>query len=150
MSTITVSQLLRELRNGFPEQCFAGTWTSREGVLTPTVPLPEDGWISLAVTSPHGGCQRGIRQVTKGRIEGLGDGSWQGRLWVLHPPEDLLSLHREIAAWAAQAPQPGIQRESFGAYSRTAVTQGGRTPCWQEAFASALRPYRRMFPQIPL
>lgn len=145
--TVTIPQIMRDIRNGFPAWMREGTWQIQSGTLTPSDALPDEGWVVLEGTA----CQDGIHQVSKGGVvEGAADERWTGRVWLLAPPEDFLALCRQIADWAAQAPEAGVLRESFGAYSRTAVTTGGRPVTWQEAFAQALRPYRRMFSEVKL
>lgn len=145
--TVTIPQIMRDIRNGFPAWMREGTWQIQSGTLTPSDALPDEGWVVLEGTA----CQDGIHQVSKGGVvEGAADERWTGRVWLLAPPEDFLALCRQIIDWAAQAPEAGVLRESFGAYSRTAVTTGGRPVTWQEAFAQALRPYRRMFSEVKL
>ena len=145
--TVTIPQIMRDIRNGFPACALEGTWQLRGGVLTPSEALPDQGWVALEGTA----CQDGVHQVSKGgAVTGTADERWMGRVWLLAPPEDFLALAHQIIDWAAQAPEAGVLRESFGAYSRTAVTTGGRPVTWQEAFAQALRPYRRMFSEVRL
>lgn len=145
--TVTIPQIMRDIRNGFPAWMREGTWQIQSGTLTPSDVLPDEGWVVLEGTA----CQDGIHQVSKGGVvEGAADERWTGRVWLLAPPEDFLALCRQIIDWAAQAPEAGVLRESFGAYSRTAVTTGGRPVTWQEAFAQALRPYRQMFSEVKL
>ncbi len=145
--TVTIPQIMRDIRNGFPACALEGAWRLHGGMLTPCEALPDEGWVVLEGTA----CQDGIHHLGKGgALDGAADEDWTGRVWLLAPPADFLALCGEIARWVDQAPEAGVLRESFGAYSRTAVTTGGRPVTWQEAFAQALMPYRRMFSEVKL
>ena len=133
--TVGVPEVMRETRNYYPVAYLDGVWTLSGGALSPQDGLHEGDWIALT------GCT----------IEGAGDESWAGRVWLLSPPGDFLRLAEEIAAWAKQHGDPAVAKESFGAYSRAlSTTGGGRALSWQEAFALSLASYRRMFTEVRL
>ena len=66
-------------------------------------------------------------------------------MYLLNPPADFIHLCGDIACWAAANPDPAVTAEKLGEYSvsRAPIT-------WQEAFAPALAPYRRMFTEVAL
>ena len=145
--TVTITDIMREIRNCFPVAVLYGPWQITDGVLTPPTGLPDSGWIAL---EGFDGLD-GVHQLEAGRsLSGAPDGSWTGRVWLLSPPEDFLRVCQQIADWAHKQPDPSVQSESFGAYSRTSLTVSGRPLGWQDIFADALRPYRRMFPEVSI
>ncbi|MGN0747307.1 MAG: hypothetical protein ACI4ML_11570 [Aristaeellaceae bacterium] len=142
---VTIPAIMREIRNCFPVAVLDGPWQISGGVLSPSDGLPDTGWIAL---EGSGGLD-GVHPLEAGHtIPGAPDGCWTGRLWLLAPPEDFLSLCRQIADWAQKQPDPSVHSESFGAYSRTSLTVSGRPLGWQDVFAAALRPYRQMFSEV--
>ena len=137
--TVKVSDVMRHVRNHFIAGSHCETWQQQAGVLTPGVFLPGT-WI--AVTGDD--APRGVYQLDEqGGIPGLDDSSWRGVIHRLNPPADFLHLCGDISCWAAANPDPAISGEKLGDYSisRKAVS-------WEEAFAPALAPYRRMFPEV--
>ena len=144
--TIGVPEVMRETRNFFPSADLEGEWTLSGGALSPRDGLQEGDWIAVTGSLSH----NGVYQLGPGcTIEGAGDESWTGRVWRLSPPAGFLRLAEEIAAWARQHGDPALARETFGAYSRAmSTTGGGRALSWQEAFAPALAPYRRMYTEV--
>ncbi|MGN1019812.1 MAG: hypothetical protein ACI4O7_05520 [Aristaeellaceae bacterium] len=145
--TVTIPDIMREIRNCFPAAVLDGPWTISGGVLSPAGGLPDSGWIALEGFDGL----NGVHHLEEGRtLPGAPDGSWTGRVWLLAPPEDFLRLCRQIADWAQRQLDPSVLSESFGAYSRTSLTVSGRPLGWQEIFADALRPYRRMFTEVSI
>ena len=143
--TVTIPDIMREIHNCFPVATLDGPWEISGGVLSPADRLPDSGWIALEGF----GELDGVHLLEAGRtLSGAPDGRWTGRVWLLSPPEDFLKLCRQIADWAQKQPDPSVQSESFGAYSRTSLTVSGRPLGWQDVFATALRPYRRMFQEV--
>ena len=138
--TIKVSDVMRHVRNHFIRCALPGPWVQEGGVLAPAEGLAPGMWI--AVTGA--GAPAGVYQLDEqGGIPDLGDASWTGTVYVLDPPADFLRLCGDIACWAAANPDPAVTGEKLGEYSvsRRAVT-------WQEAFAPALAPYRRMYQEV--
>lgn len=134
--TILVSDVMREVKNHFPQEKVTGCWTVTEGKLSP-MKWEEGCWLALGKCCP----QPGVYQVGEDGSIDMKDASWYGEIWLLRPPKDFLKLCEEIAAWA-KGQNLGIEKESFGVYSVT------RSSGWQQAFARALRPYRRMYEEV--
>ena len=137
---IKVSDVMRHVRNHFIRDTLEGDFTQSSGVLTPAESFAAGMWI--AVTGEGAPC--GVYQLDeKGGIPELGDVTFSGRIYRLDPPADFLRLCGDIGCWAAANPDPGVEGEKLGAYS---VSRRGCT--WQEAFAPALHPYRRMYEEV--
>ena len=146
--TVKVSDVMRHVRNHFVQRSITGDWTHQNGTLTPSEALSPGMWI--AVPGQERGREeasaapRGVYQLDeKGGIPDLGDAAWTGTVCLLAPPADFIRLCGDIACWAAANPDPAVTDEKLGQYSvsRQALS-------WQEAFAPALAPYRRMFPEV--
>lgn len=145
--TITVPDVMREVSNAFPKARWEGAFTLTGGRLNLDALLPGD-WIAVEGSLRFDG----IHQLdAEGRLPGAADEGFTGAVWLLSPPADFLRLCGEIAAWAETAAQPGVKRESFGAYAVEYPTNAlGLTPDWRGAFAAQLRPWRRMAEEVPL
>lgn len=138
--TIKVSDVMRHVRNHFIRDALEGDFTQSSGVLTPAESFAAGMWIAITGEGAPGG----VYQLDeKGGIPDLGDVTFSGRIYRLDPPADFLRLCGDIGCWAAANPDPGVESEKLGAYSvsRRAIT-------WQEAFAPALHPYRRMYEEV--
>ena len=140
--TVKVSDVMRHVRNHFAVSRRTGQWSHEGGVLTPNDTLTPGMWIAIA--GP--GAPQGVYQLDEnGGIPDLGDVTFTSTVWQLNPPADFLRLCGDIGCWAAANPDPTVSAEKLGEYSvtRRAVT-------WESAFAPALHPYRRMFPEVAL
>ena len=137
---IKVSDVMRHVRNHFVLDGRTGTFSQPGGTLTPGEGFEPGMWI--AVTGS--GAPVGVYQLdNKAGIPGLGDIAFTGTVYRLAPPADFLRLCGDIACWAAANPDPAVEGEKLGAYSvsRSSIT-------WEEAFAPALHPYRKMFEEL--
>ena len=138
---ITITDIMREVRNCFPEWRLEGRFTISGGKLTAPLLLPGD-WVLLE------GAQRnaGVRQLdSRGVLPGAKDETFDGTVWLLRPPEDFLRLCAEITAWDAEPALTGIRREHFGPYSVEYADTNGVPLDWRKAFAARLIPWRRMY-----
>lgn len=128
-----------------------------------------DKYIHLGTFAIEDGALQGIQFLKDGqyyRIVGsiFNDGVWRygneelvdetfdGAVWEMRVPPDVLKLADDIAAWTtanSDALDSPYQSESYVAYSRTlksgaagSGTDGGAFG-WQQQFANRLKPYRR-------
>ena len=139
--TVKVSDVMRHVRNHFIRTAITGSWQHRDGLLTPAENLAPGMWIAVA---PAEDAPAGVYQLSEnGGIPDLSDAAWTGTIYLLQPPADFIRLCGDIACWAAAHPDPTVTAEKLGEYSvhRSAIT-------WETAFAPALTPYRRMFPEV--
>ena len=139
--TVKVSDVMRHVRNHFVRTVITASWQHGNGQLSPAEQLVPGGWIAIA---PAEGAPAGVYQLDdKAGIPDLPDMTWTGAVYLLQPPADFLRLCGDIACWAAAHPDPTATGEKLGEYSlsRSPVT-------WETAFAPALAPYRRMFPEV--
>ena len=87
--------------------------------------------------------------------EKLTDETFEGGVWLMAVPKDVIDLAAEITAWQAQyggvdsENMSPFQSESFGGYSYTKKSGGsgsadGSAPSWQSIFADRLRRYKKL------
>lgn len=149
--TVTMTELMRCVRNCFVSGAVDGSWRIEAGAITGQ-PSLRPGWIAIE--------GRGAFLLDEGgAADGLPDGDWEGVIWLLDPPADFLRLLEEINGWLAAQGRDAMtagavthRRESFGAYStETSYSTGSASSgSWEAAFAGRMLPYRRMFPEVRL
>lgn len=141
--SVTIAAVMRHLNNYFEQGSYTGPITIRGGVVTPSIPTP---YVSINGSSYHDG----IRRVSLDAVSYHGeDETFTGRMWFLKPPDDFLSLVEQITAYEAQNDPSPLLSENLGEYSYTrAQGKTGGVLTWEEAFATRLAPYRRMFTEV--
>ncbi len=78
---------------------------------------------------------------------GLTDESFNGAIWAMRIPPDVIALASEIEAYnnSEEAKPSAFTSESFGGYSYNRATDANGLPAtWQTVFASRLNKYRRI------
>ena len=87
-------------------------------------------------------------RVYKHGSEDLVDETFNGAVWLMAIPRDVVSLATEIKAWQTQYGEVTMspyQSESFGGYSYSKASGGSSTvPTWQSTFKSRLSPWRKI------
>lgn len=137
--TVSMTELMRTVRNCFVTGAADGSWRVTGGVLEGDVPV--EGWVAIEG-----------RGAFDAAACNLPDGPWQGRVWLLDPPEDFLRLLDDVNEWLTRQGSDGAvtrRRESFGVYA-TETAYSADPGGWQSVFADRLAPYRRMFPEVKL
>lgn len=93
--------------------------------------------------------------VYKRGSEELIDEDFNGAIWLMAVPKDVISLNTEIEMWQAQyggvnsQNMSPYQSESFGGYSYTkasgsASDSASSVPTWQSVYADRLRRYKKI------
>lgn len=83
-------------------------------------------------------------------VSGLTDEVFDGAVWAMAVPPDVVSLADEITAWEskyADAVQSPYKSESFGGYTYTKEDTGNAAEgglSWTTVFKSRLRPWRKL------
>ena len=143
----TIATVMRTVRNYFPAACMDGEWTVSGGMLTPLPDSTPDGLIAVT-GAVH---INGVYRLTGGQFPAPADETWHGRIWLLTPPADFLSLCEEISAYTAAHPATPVISEKFAEHSHTVATTGRGAPVsWQAVFADRLAPFRKMFTEVAL
>lgn len=137
---VSMAAVMRHVRNYFERGYIDGTFTVSGGMLTPAPQTPY-----FAVQGSLG--YDGVYSVFEGLPENMPE-TFTGRVWLLHPPDDFVSLCEQISAYDDKNPVGALQSETFGEYSYTRYNGYSGPQTWQTAFAAYLTPYRRMFTEV--
>lgn len=94
----------------------------------------------------------GVYQFTGERIEGLKDETFNGAIWAMSIPTNVLDIAQDIEKWCETNEDvtgdnmSPYQSESFDgySYSKGGGNNDGASISWQSQFASRLAPYRRV------
>lgn len=120
----------------------------------------EDGKLNIDADIPEGQYYRIVGSVFNDGVykhdgtESLTAETFNGAVWLMAVPKDLIALAAEIVAWNtkyagidSEAMSP-FQSESFGGYSYSKASGGtsssSSVPTWQGVFADRLRRYRKI------
>ena len=138
-----LEQILRHLRNWFAVDggVHFGTFTVEEGGIA--LPFLQDGQYFRIAGSVF---NDGVYQYPTHELK---PERFQGAIWALAIPKEVLEICDEITAWQeknGEAATGPYQSESFGGYSYTKATDvvTGGAVTWQAAFRSRLNQWRKL------
>lgn len=141
--SVSVGDVMREVRNAFQRSVLRGDFAVEDGALRGHPYLLPGDWVAL------GGSRYsdGIHQLGEGlALPGARDERFTGAVWLLAPPADFLRLCEEIRLWEEEHPPVAERSERFGAFSVSrAVDAMGLPVDWRAVFAARLLPWRKMF-----
>lgn len=140
---MTIEALCAEVKNYFDYDRQFGLFTVEDGTLT--VKGAQEGQYIRIVGSVF---NDGVYQYP---MTGLTDETFDGAVWLLAIPGDVISFVGEVTAWEtanADAINSPFQSESFGgySYSKGSASNGGDSAAWQNHFASRLNRWRKICP----
>ena len=138
-----LEQLLRHLKNYFVAEKYFGVYKIEKGSIT--LPFLFEGQYFRIIGSVF---NDGIYQYP---VSTLTDEEFDGAIWALAIPPEIINLADEIKQWqeqyGASANSP-YQSESFGGYSYTAKSnnteENNGSYTWKDAFASRLHVWRKI------
>ena len=144
-----LESLLKELNNWFDVDRRFGTFTIEDGKLQ-NVDLQEGQYFRIIGSVFNDG-------VYQHPMEGLQDEVFDGAIWAMAIPAEVIALADKIDEWERQyggvdsANMSPYNSESFGGYSYSKSGGGsgsgdGKAGTWQGAFASELNRYRKVHP----
>ena len=134
-----LEQILMHLNNWFlvPDGVHEDTYTIEDGGIA--LPFLADGQYFRICGSVF---NDGLHQYP---AEDLTDETFDGAVWALAIPRQLVTLADEIKAWVEKNPVTPYTSESFGGYSYSRATGAtGQPACWQDVFKAQLNPYRKL------
>ena len=140
-----LSEICKELNNWFDTKRLFGKFTISDGVLQDVEIL--EGQYYRIVGSVF---NDGVYQHTSSQnIIPLHDESFDGAVWLMAVPSDVLKLSKEVEDWVskyAEAENSPYQSESFGGYSYTkaAGQNGSNGATWQKVFGARLNKWRKI------
>ena len=142
---VSISAVMRHVKNFFARGCMDGEFTVSGGKLTPA---PASPYIAVSGSSMIDGA------YAVGELPFAAKETFTGRVWLLYPPEDFLALCEQISKYDDANPAGAMQSESFGDYTYRRASVGmngsGGVASWQTAFAIHLNPYRRMYTEVDI
>ena len=138
-----LEQLLRHLKNYFVAEKYFGVYKIEKGSIT--LPFLFEGQYFRIIGSVF---NDGIYQYP---VATLTDEEFDGAIWALAIPPEIISLADEIKNWQekyGESANSPYQSESFGGYSYTAKSNnsmgGNKSFTWKDAFASRLNDWRKI------
>lgn len=147
-----LTELCGYLRNYFlrdDKDKHFGEFEIASGVILPSdLGLLEDQYIRIVGSVLNDG----VYQYKSAGIQGLKDESFNGAIWALAIPKEVVDLNAEIDTWRAKyeavdgAAMSPFTNESFGGYSYTKSTGSADAGVggWQNAFANRLSQWRKI------
>ena len=135
-----LEQLLRHLRNYFVTEKYFGNFVIEGGSLE--LPFLQNGQYYRIVGSVF---NDGIYKYEDNAV-GLTNETFDGAVWALAIPVDVINLAAEIAEWQTEhGTASPYESESFAGYSyKRAVGKSGNSVTWQDVFANQLNAWRKI------
>ena len=165
-----LTELCQELRNWFVKLRYFGTFTITDTVQAGSIAVADKAIARTAIVGNNGvmpltSLQEGQYYRIIGSIfndgvyrfpddVGLTEETFEGAVWTLAIPKEVIALSEEIDAWRAkyesadsEAMSP-FMSESFGGYSYSKgagnSSSNSAAISWQQAFASRLNKWRKI------
>lgn len=133
-----LEEILMNLHNWFvvSNGKHFGNFSIKGGI---TLPFLQDGQYFRIIGSVF---NDGLHQYP---AEGLTDEDFDGAIWALAIPKNILDIAKEIEEYNAKSGDRTYTSESFGGYSYSKATNSNGLPVgWQEVFSAKLKPYRKI------
>jgi hypothetical protein len=136
-----LSEICAELRNYFvvPDGVHRGTFKIKDGMIAPLDFLQEGQYFRIVGSVFNDG-------VYQYPANDLTDETFDGAVWALAVPHEVVKLAEEIEAYTkteAAKPSPFVS-ESFGGYTYQKASDKGGSNSWQSVFSKRLNRYRRI------
>ena len=146
-----LNEICMYLKNWFDyrQPKYFGEFKIENGVLTPDVEIKENQYYRIVGSLFNDG-------VYKKGSEELTDETFNGAVWLMAVPKDVITLATEIAMWqekyggVSSENMSPFQSESFGGYSYSKASGGNNeatgssVPTWQGVYGARLRRYRKI------
>ena len=137
-----LTEICAELRNWFvvPDGVHIGTYTISGGSIAPLDFLQEGQYFRIVGSVFNDG-------VYQYPATSLTDEVFEGAVWAMSLPPDLIALSAEIEEYnkSDAGKASPFTSESFGGYAYTKATDANGAPIgWQKAFASRLNKWRKL------
>ena len=138
-----LGQILKHINNWFvvPDGIHTGNYTVQDGSIT--LPFLIDGQYYRILGSVF---NDGLHKYGDS-ADVLQDEDWDGAIWALAIPADVIDLAAEIQEWQTKNGEASpYTSESFGGYSYSRATSSttGAAVTWQDVFRGQLNDWRRI------
>lgn len=138
-----LTEICQEIRNWFDVERKFGEFTIADGHIT-VEGLQECQYFRIVGSVFNDGVHKST--------DTLHNEVFDGAVWLMAIPPDVVALDEEITAWVGQfgaMVNSPFASESFGGYSytkgsRNGTGSGNTSPTWQSTFASALNRWRKI------
>lgn len=137
-----LSEICKQLNNWFDYKRLFGSFTVKGGVLK-IDEAKEGQYIRICDSVFNNG-------VYRYPVSGLKDETFDGAVWLMAVPEEVVSLSNEVDEWKAKYQdflQTPYQSESFGGYSYSkgsSTASDGTGISWSDIFADRLRRWQKI------
>lgn len=129
--------ILSYLNNWFTDEIYAGEYTIENGGIVS--PFLKDRQYFRIVGSMF---NDGVHQYPNAELK---DETFDGAIWALKIPPDVIKLSEDIQTWQSENKPSAYTSESFGGYSYSKATNSAGTPLtWREVFSDRLTPWRKI------
>ena len=135
-----LTEICAELRNWFvvPDGVHIGTYTISGGSIAPLDFLREGQYFRIVGSVLNDG-------VYQYSATSLTDEVFEGAVWAMSLPPDLIALSAKIQKYCEQNADSSFVSESFGGYSYTKATSSdGSVATWRDVFRKDLNRYRKL------
>ncbi len=139
-----ITEILGHLRNWFIVSVHPGTFRITPANITP---MPENLKAGQHIRIAGSILNDGVYVLPLTQAQGLKNETFQGVVYGLNVPKELIALDEEITAWCASdaGAASGYTSESFGGYSYSKGTDASGAPVsWQGVFRTRLNPWRKV------
>ena len=134
-----LGELCAEIRNYFVEKIHIGKFVIKDGALVTPLVFKNGQHLRIVGSTLNDG-------VYSFPVSNLIDEEFEGAIWALAIPPDVIALADDIKKYkASDVGKPtAYTSESFGGYSYSKATDSNGVPLsWQKVFATELNKYRR-------
>lgn len=129
--------ILSYLNNWFTDEIYAGEYNIENGGIVSS--FLKDGQYFRIIGSTF---NDGVYQYPNAELT---DETFEGAIWTLKVPPDVVKLSEDIQAWQSENKPSAYTSESFGGYSYSKATNSAGTPLtWREVFSDRLTPWRKI------
>jgi len=154
-----IRMVVRHLRNAFEISVERGGFTISDGEIALSEKYIIGEWIAITGSTLNNGIYKIVN--VNGSLYWLGNGTddaivcvkneeFNGAVWRLRLPQDLIDVSKDIAEWQespAGKPSNVVSESVVGFYSKTLATnEDGAPATWESVFSSRLHGnWRKMF-----
>lgn len=145
---MNLNTLCGYLRNYFEREKVFDRFTIADGVLSGTRPI--EAKVNQYIRIVGSVLNDGVYKWTGGTIEGLADEEFDGAVWLLAIPKEVVELAAEIGEWqtkysdAVNSPfsSESLSASSYSYSKASGGSDGVRT--WQDTFSKQLAQWRKI------
>lgn len=135
-----LTEICKELRNWFTSENdkLIGTFKIEDGVIAPSLHLHNNQYYRIIGSIFNDGVHESGEEL-------IDEGPFEGAVWLMRIPTDVLLLNTEITDYCDKYQFTPYVSESFGGYSYSkAIGKSGKAISWIDAFEDKLKLWRKI------